>query len=189
MNKKIKTKLVLRKEIKVLLSKLLISIIIFLIGMILVKSNSHMTTIIKENVYEKSFKFINNKKLYQKYFGNSLLLDKMLKEEQAVFNEKLNFTSKNPYKDGVKLKVSNNYMVPVLESGVIVFIGEKEDYGNTIIIEQVDGIDTYYGNIKPTNLKLYDYIEKGELLGEAKENKLYLAFQKEGKFLDYKKCL
>ena len=36
------------------------------------------------------------------------------------------------------------------------------------------------------NLKLYDYIEKGELLGEAKDGKVYLVFSKEGKYLDYK---
>ena len=41
-----KEKLVLRKEIKNLLSKLLLSIIIFLIGMILVKTNPKL----KENI-------------------------------------------------------------------------------------------------------------------------------------------
>ena len=51
-------------------------------------------------------------------------------------------------------------MVPVIESGVVVFIGEKEGYGNTIIVEQVNGVDVYYSNINPSNIKLYDYIEK-----------------------------
>ena len=80
-------------------------------------------------------------------------------------------------------------MVPSIESGIVVFMGEKEGYGNTIIIEQVNGVDVYYSNINPSNIKLYDYIEKGKLLGEVKDNKLYMVFQKDGKYLDYKKYI
>ena len=40
----------------------------------------------------------------------------------------------NSYLDGVKLKVSANYMVPVLESGIVIFMGEKDGYGNTVVI-------------------------------------------------------
>ena len=44
----------------------------------------------------------------------------------------------------------------------------------------------YYANINAMNLKLYDYIEKGTLLGETKDNKLYLVFSKNGEYLNYK---
>ena len=77
-------------------------------------------------------------------------------------------------------------MVPIIESGVVVFIGEKENYGNTVIIEQVDGVETIYGNVNINTIKIYDYVEKGELLGEVNGNKLYLSFQKDGEYLDYK---
>jgi stage IV sporulation protein FA len=80
-------------------------------------------------------------------------------------------------------------MVPVLEDGIVVFMGEKEGYGNTVIVEQVNGVDVYYSNINSNNIKLYDYVEKGKLLGEVKDTKLYLVFQKDGKFLNYKKYL
>ena len=33
---------------------------------------------------------------------------------------------------------------------------------------------------------MYDYIEEGTLLGETKDNYLYMVFAKEGKFLNYK---
>ena len=80
------------------------------------------------------------------------------------------------------------YQIIILESGVVVFIGEKENYKNTIIVERVDGVDVFYGNIKTNNIKLYDYVEKGELLGEA-NNELYLVFQKDGVYLDYKEYI
>lgn len=189
MNKSVKEKLVLKKSIRNTLNRFLITIIIFLVGMILVKQNPKLKEVLKENIYEKSFKFTKSKKFYEKYFGNILSLDKVIKEEQPVFSEKLSFEKSEDYEKGVKLKVSKNYMVPTLESGIVVFIGEKEKYGNTVIIEQVDGVDTYYANIKTNNIKLYDYIEKGELLGETNGTNLYLVFQKNGEYLDYKKYI
>ena len=179
-----KEHLVLRKEIKKALSKILLSIIIFLIGMILVKSNPKLKETIKTKVYEESLPFQKLKNTYKKYLGNVIEVEKT----QEVFNETLSYNKASKYKDGVKLNVSNNYMVPILESGVVVFIGEKENYKNTIIVEQTNGIDVFYGNIKSNNIKLYDYVEKGELLGEA-NNELYLVFQKDGKYLDYKEYI
>ena len=84
----------------------------------------------------------------------------------------------------VKLKVDKNYLVPILESGIVVFIGDKEGYGKTIIIEQTDGVNAWYGNVDNINVSLYDYVSKGEFLAEANE-KLYMVFQKNGKYLKY----
>ena len=179
-----KERLVLRKEIKKILNKLLLSIIIFLIGMILVKTKPNLKEVLKTKLYEESLPFQKLKNTYNKYVGKIIKVEKT----KPVFNETLEYNNISNYKDGVKLKVSDNYMVPVLESGVVVFIGEKENYKNTIIIEQVDGVDVFYGNIKNNNIKLYDYVEKGELLGET-NNELYLVFQKDGAYIDYKKYI
>ena len=179
-----KTKLVLRKEIKKTLNKLLLSVIMFLIGMIIVKSNSNLKETIKIKLYEESLPFQKLKSTYNKYIGKITPIE----TTQEVFNETLSYNNLTKYKDGVKLTVSENYMVPIIESGVVVFIGEKENYGNTIIVEQTNGIDVFYGNIKTNNIKLYDYVEKGELLGEANKE-LYLIFQKDGKYLDYKEYI
>ena len=187
MNRRIEKKLVLKKSIKQKINKLLYTIIIFLIGMIATKNNPNLKETIKTNVYEKSFPFQKIKKQYEKYFGNILSVEKNIKETETVFNERLSYKKIEKYQNGAKLKVINNYMVPTIESGIVVFIGEKEKIGKTIIIEQVNGIDTFYSNINFNNLKLYDYVEKGELLGEVKNNELYLTFQKDGKYLDYKK--
>ena len=185
-NKIIVEKLVLKKKIKIILNKLLLTIIIMLIGMIITKNNPKLKKYIKENIYEKSFKFTKSKEVYEKYFGNVLSIDKVIKETKPVFSEKLSFLKEEKYNNGVKLKVNDNYLVPNLESGIIVFVGEKENIGNSIIIEQVDGIDTMYSNIKNNKYKLYDYIEKGELLGEVNGDNLYIKIKKNGEYLDYK---
>ena len=187
--KYVKKKLVLKKCVRNFITRVLIVVIIFLVGMILVKSNSKAKNSILKQVYDTNFKFTKVKEIYQKYFGNILSIDKLALEDKQVFQEELTYQKSKSYLDGVKLQVNDNYMVPALESGIVIFMGEKEGYGNTIVIEQIDGIDVYYSNISSDGIKLYDYVEKGKLLGEAEDNQLYLVFQKDGSFLDYKKYI
>lgn len=187
--KTVKKKLVLKKNVRNFITRALITVIIFLIGMILVKSDSSIKNGILKQVYDTNFKFTKIKSVYEKYFGNILSVDKLAIDEKQVFQESLSYQKANSYLDGVKLEVSENYMVPVLESGIVIFMGEKDGYGNTVVIEQVDGVDVYYSNISTDGIELYDYVEKGKLLGEAQDEKLYLVFQKDGSYLDYKEYI
>jgi len=169
------------------INKVFFSIILVLVILILIKSNPSLKNVIKNKVFNSNISFAKINKWYKEKFGNILPIDNIVKERDvSVFDEKLKYNSQHLYKDGVKLSVSDNYLVPILQSGVVIFIGEKENYGKTVIIQQVDGIDTWYGNVKAEGIKLYDYVEKGNLLGEAIDNYLYLVFQKDGKYLDYK---
>lgn len=188
MNKRIEKRLVLKKSIKKQCSKFLLMVILLLIGMIFLKQNPDKKELLKELIYEKSLPFQKNKLNYEKYFGKILSKEKSIKETEPVFKEKLTFQKIESYKNSAKLYVIDHYMVPILESGVIVYIGEKENLGHTIVVEQVDGIETYYSNVN-SNIKLYDYVEKGELLGQTNNNTLFLTFQKNGEYLDYKEYI
>ena len=68
-------------------------------------------------------------------------------------------------------------------------MGNKDNYGKTIIVQQVNGIDLWYVGVENSNLKIYDYIEKGSLLGETISNEMYLFFSKSGEFLNYQDYL
>ena len=185
-NKKRKKVTIIKKSSRIL-NRFLLTIIITLITLISLKSNSKLRTVFYEKVYNKSFSFATINKLFKDKFGSPIPFSDVIekKETKEVFNEKLAYKEKSKYLDGVKLTVSKNYLVPTLENGIIVFIGEKEDYGNTVIIEQVDGIDVWYSNINVSNVKLYDYLDKGSFIGEVKDNNLYMVFKKEGKVLNY----
>lgn len=185
--KTIKKRLVLKKSVRNFCTRVLITVIIFLVGMILVKNNTEIKNVILEQIYNKNFKFTKAKKIYEKYFGAILSSEQFTNDEQAVFQEKLTYKKANTYLDGVALTVDNNYMVPVLETGIVIFMGEKEGYGNTVVIEQIDGVDVSYSNISTDGIQLYDYVEKGSLLGEVNNKKLYLVFQQDGEYLDYKR--
>ena len=135
---------------------------------------------IKKYLLETNFEFSKINTLYNKYIG------KLTDENAEVVNgnQLLEYTSKEEYDDGVKLTVSENYNVNLLESGIVVYIGEKKGYGNTIIVQQSNGIDAWYGNIENVDVKIYDYIEKGTIIGNANKT-LYLVFQKNGEILNY----
>lgn len=184
--KVIKKRLVLKKNIRSFLTRSMLTVIIILMTLIIVKVKPSLKKVIVKNVYDQNIKFGKAHNLYEKYFGTIAPFNNLIKEEKPVFKENLIYKQSNNYKDGVALTVSKNYMVPALESGIVVFLGKKSDYGKTIIIEQTDGVEVFYSNVNAINLKLYDYVEKGKLIGETQNDKLYLVFYKDGKYLNYK---
>ena len=168
--------------------RVLITIIVTLILLIGFKMNNNFKKTFYHYVYEENFPFSAVKNFLQEKFGTSLTFDKIVTDEE-VFNEKLSYKDKSLYHDGVRLTVSSEYMIPSLESGIVVYIGEKENYKQVVIVQQMNGVDVWYGNIKQANVKLYDYVEKGSLIGQVDNKTLYLVFQKEGKFVDYQSYL
>ena len=177
------------KYLRSLIMRSMLVIVIFLLLAILSKSSNNYKDLIITNIYEKNISFTKIKRLYNKYLGGIAPLDKKIENEMTVFNEKLEYNNESIYHDGVKLEVDNNYLVPIIKEGTVIFIGEKENYGNVVIIEDIDGVDIWYGNMEKITIKLYDYVNAGTYLGTTKDNILYLAYQKDGNFLDYKEYL
>lgn len=170
------------------LTKILLVIIITLILMILMKCNKSFKEKFYVEVFEKNFSFASVNNLYQKYLGSFLPFDGIA-DTDTVFNEKLTYTEVNKYLDGAKLTVKDAYLVPSVQSGLVVYIGEKEGYGNTVTIQGVDGIDIWYGNIENVSVELYDYVDLGTLIGNTIDTNLYLVYKKEGKVLNYEDYL
>lgn len=178
------------KKVYIFLTKTLICIIIFLILAILSKQSNNYKKIIKYELYENQLSFSKLRNIYNHYLGGFIPLENITpKKDKLVFNEKINYKSIASFHEGAILKVSNHYLVPTQESGVITYIGEKEKYGNVIIIDGQNEIETWYGNICNQSVKLYDYIEKGDYIGETCDENLYIAYSKENKFLNYKDYL
>ncbi len=173
-------------NLKIIIIKILIVLVLFISFSFLIK-NEDIYNYIYKNVFDTNIKFAKNKYLYNKYLGNVLAFDNYIKEEK-VFNETLEYTAKSNYNKGVKLTVKNNYLVPAIKEGIVVFIGKKDGL-NTIIVEQSDSIDTVYQNFSNINVSLYDYVKDNQILGEVKNNSLYLTFKKDGVEVDYKKII
>lgn len=172
------------------ISKTCISVILMLLTLILLKAKPELKKTFYSNVYEKNISFATINSIYEKYAGSPLpFSDLILESTNSVFNESLKYTEAHKFLDGVKLTVENNYLVPAISSGLVVFIGNKEDYGNTIIIQQSNGIDVWYSNLDNITVNMYDYIEGGKLLGEINSKQLYLVFKKDGEVLNYEQYI
>lgn len=175
--------------VKKFISKILICLILFILFMILNKKSPNFKNSFYEKVYNDTFLFATFNNWYSENFGNIFPLNHFFETSELVFDEELAYDSVSLFKDGVSLSVSSNYLVPVLESGIVIYLGEKKEYGNTLIIQQENGINVWYSNLNFFGVSMYEYVNKGDFLGEVKDNVLYLVFEKDGEFLNYKEYI
>lgn len=173
--------------IKKIFYKILLVIIIILFGTLIIHKSSNIKDIIYDKVYVNYLNFSFLKNLYNTYLGDLIPFQNSIKDEM-VFNEKLKYKDKSIYNNGVKLTLSNN-IVPILDSGIVIFIGNKDGFNKTVIIENSNGVEEWYGNLDNINVNLYDYVKKNDILGDTINNTLYLEFKKDNKSLDYNKFL
>lgn len=169
-------------DINGIISKALLSIIFLLVSIILINKNENIKKFYEDKVFNDSISFIKFNELYNKYFGS---ITSIYPTEELVFNESIQYSNIDNYLNGKVLTVSNNYIVPSIGSGIIVYLGDKDNLGNTCIIQGVDGVDIWYSNIDTNNLTLYDYVSKGDMLGTTLSDKLYLTLEKNNEFIDY----
>ena len=167
-----------------IVSKLLLSIIFLLVSIILINRSDKVKEFYQENIYTNSWSFTKFNSLYNKYFG-SLVKDYQVPDTSSVFNEALSYSHIEDYLNGSILSVSNNYMVPVIESGIIVYLGDKDALKNTCIVQGVDGVDIWYSNIDISKLTLMDYVNKGEFLSTTLSDKLYLTLERGNEYIKY----
>ena len=169
-------------NLKPVISKILIATIFFLASIIFTNSSDKNLLFYKEHVLTESLPFTKIKSWYEELFGEVLPKSE---SAQMVMNGHLVYKDIKSYKDGEVLTLSDGTLINSLTSGVVVFIGEKDDYGNTVIVQGVDGADIWYGNLDNISVKLYDYIEKNTLLGEINDNRLYLVIKKNNEYIKY----
>ena len=77
------------KYLRSLILRCMSVIVLFLIMAILSKANTTYKDLIVSNIYEKNISFAKIKKLYDKYLGGDIPLEKNIEKEITVFNEEL----------------------------------------------------------------------------------------------------
>lgn len=178
-NKEIKVN---KKMINKYITKVMLGIIFFLVSIIFTNFSDKNLLLYKEYVFTESLPFTKIKGWYEDLFGEVLPKNDNTK---TVFNGKLVYKEILDYLDGEKLTVSSNSLVNSIGSGVVVYNGEKEGYGNTVIIQGIDGVDIWYGNLQNVSVSLYDYIEADTVIGEVTNEYLYLVIKKDNEFIKY----
>lgn len=177
----------IKQYIKSFVFRSLICIIIFLVVSIICNFSDNNLLWFKNNIYNTTldFSFFNN--IYNKYIDKYLPFD--LYEEKIVMKDGLVYNSKEKYLNGVMLNVGESYNLSSLMGGIVIYIGEKDGLGNTVIIQGTDGVDYWYSNITNLSVGLYDYVEKDTIIGVSISEEIYLTFVKDGEYIDYEKYI
>ena len=171
-----------KKIISKYVTKFMLAIIFFLVSVIFTNMSDKNLLLYKEYVLTESLPFTKIKGWYEELFGKVLPKSD---NTQTVMSGKLVYKEIKDYQDGEVLTVSSKALVNSLTSGVVVFLGEKDGYGNTVIIQGIDGVDIWYGNLENVSVTLYDYIEEGTVIGSIKDEFLYLVIKKDNEFIKY----
>lgn len=180
-----KSKCYFKKSLKNTLNKVLISLIIFVFLLIINKSNHKIINKIKSSILDESFNFVKINKISKKILGKEVLYYSKNDKSIQVNSDEINTLNVHKYYDGEKFEVSTDLPIGAIQSGVVVFVGNKDKYHNTVIIQCADGYTIWYGNLKDISIKTYDYIEKGNLLGSADGSEIYLLIEKDNKYYTY----
>ncbi len=167
-------------------TKILLSVIFLLSSVIYIKLSPENLDYFKKNIFESNFTFMKINNWYHELFG-SILPTVTEPKENLVSSNSNTPLKREEYLDGYKLTTSTTTPVENITSGILVFMGEKEGYGNTMIIQGVDGVDIWYGGITDASLKLYDYVEANTILGNTENDYYYLVYVKDGENLTYEK--
>lgn len=169
--------------------KTLIVVILFLGSLIYVKQSDKNKALFKRIVYNNSLSFAKIYNIYNKYLGDALPFKNTFKDNtKLVSEEKITYSDIKKENKGYVLTVLSDFTLSSIKSGIVIEKKKDKKYGNIIKIQDKNGLNITYGFLSESDVKLYDYVEKGEILGKASK-KLYLIFEKDGKYLSYEEYL
>ena len=153
--------------IKRLFSKLFTIIIFSMLVVIISNYSPKFKSFIVDKVLNSTldFSFVN------KFINKTTDIFKISNKKTIPVSSEVKPSIK--YKDGVKYLIGENENIYLKSSGIVTFIGEKDGYNNTIIVQQSDGYYAWYGNVKES-IKLYDYVESGSVIGKASDEYYYV---------------
>ena len=169
-------------------TKVLCSIIFVLASLIFINSSENNYLLYKKEILTKNFPYSKINKWYEKYFGKVIETEKKEDVATMVFSNNLQYEKIEKVRDSERIVFGQKTIIESFASGIVVFMGEKENLGYTIIIQGVDDVDIWYSNIKNSSVKLYDYIETNAVLGEVDDN-LILTIVKDNKYFGYEEYI
>lgn len=92
----------------------------------------------------------------------------------------------DPPEKGVYIQ-SMDSIVKSIDNGKVIFVGEKDGMGNTVVIQHSKGLESWYGGFESYSVTLNDWVEVQQSLGKALATSaegIYFAIKKDGEFID-----
>jgi stage IV sporulation protein FA len=193
-----------RKEIFIF--KILASACLVLIIAIMFRNTNSTLDPAREVVTKamsEDFQFAAVSEWYEETFGKQLALlpssDKEVEEESENVSTEVQYALpasgkiSEEFDDNgqrITIEVGQDAPVEAMNGGLVLFVGEKDGFGKTVVIQHSDKSETWYGNLNDVNVSLYEYIKKGTQIGKAiasedgTKSSFYLAIKQGDDFID-----
>lgn len=160
------------------LNKLLLSIIVMLLCLIVTNFDSDIRESFTKNVLEENINFGYFNKLYKKFVGGNV-------KDETLIVSNTNLINYEEVDDSYKISISKEEGISNYSSGIIVYNGIKDNLGSTVIVQGNDGVDIWYSNMSLNGYSLYDYVSKGEILGNSLSDYYMITIVKDGEKIKY----
>ncbi|WP_285765535.1 M23 family metallopeptidase [Peribacillus sp. SI8-4] len=186
--------------------KILVSVCLFLVIAVMFKHPSARLdparSFVSENM-SKEFQFASISNWYENAFGKPIaFLPKEAKKETVDSNEgyatpvsgKITQTFETNG-EGIILETSKGSKVEAINEGVVIFAGEKEGIGKTVVIQHANHSESWYGQLKEIDVKMYEFVKKGNEVGQVtvsedgSKGRFYLAIKENDAFVNPKKVI
>ncbi|WP_141433629.1 M23 family metallopeptidase [Bacillus sp. 03113] len=184
------------------LFKILASGCLVLFTAIIFRNHSETVKPAREFVIQtmnEDFQFATVSNWYEQKFGKPLAFlptSTNKKENRSESNDEpyalpasgriLENFSKNGQR--ITIETGKGATVDAMNEGFVSFIGEKDGFGKTVIIQHSDNSESWYGNLADINVHLYAYIDKGVKVGnvtnDGSKGSFYFAIKKGDNFID-----
>lgn len=161
----------------------MISVVLFLVIAIMYKTGMPQLEGARQVVhdtFQHEFEFAVVEEWYQNQFGRPLALLPMQSEValEDVDNQNPQLVYAVPAsgsitqsfeQNGTGILVETEAEAPVesVKAGYVFYIGEQDNLGRMVGIQHSDGSESWYGMLQEVNVKLYDTVEAGKILGKV----------------------
>lgn len=175
----------LKKIIDRMINHTLISVVLIMLLLLINRFSNSFLGNFKNMLFNRSFNFVKINSLSRKFLGKEFIYSQKKASSVGAMNEELISGVSHKYYDGEKYIVSSNLPIGTIESGVVIFVGDKQHFNNTVIIQGTDNYNIWYGNLRDVNVNLYEYVEKNSLIGMADGNEVYMLIEKDNNYYSY----
>ncbi len=163
-----------------IVNSFLLSVIILLGSLVACNYSSKIKDYYQNTILSKNIRFSDFKKVYH-FFVKEPQEEMLVFQEQTIYPiEKINHSTKIFYGEDP---------IYFLKPGIIVYLGEKDDLGMTMIVQGNDGVDIWYSNLSNTEYHLYDYVSVKDIIGEASNGELIVTIDHDGYYLNYEEYM
>ncbi|WP_147515364.1 M23 family metallopeptidase [Massilibacterium senegalense] len=139
-------------------------------------------------IMSQQFPFLAFKQTYESVFGSAV---PFLLQDDGKYTDVVQVAEESPFLTGTIVEkttqgwwvqVANQAVIQNPANGFILFCGNQNQYGKTVIIQLENNREMWIGHIDKCDVPMYSFIQKGEYIGKSKDNLLFVALKHEGQW-------